>query len=118
MVVEATLVIPVAMILILFVVQACLWANADALVQSAAAAGQQAAADLGGSTDAGVQHARAFLSSAGPDVVQNISVSAGVVGQDDVEVRVEGSVDSILPWFQPTVQAIRRGPIQEFRSSE
>ena len=106
------------MVLILFIVQACLWAHADALVQSAAAAGQQAAADLGGSTDAGVQHAREFLSSTGSEVVQNVSVSAGAVGQGDVEVRVRGTVESILPWFQPTVQAVRTGPIQEFRSSE
>lgn len=118
MVAEAAIVIPVAMILILFVVQGCLWAHADALVQSAAAAGQQAAADLGGSTDAGVGQARQFLASTGPDVVHGVSVSVGIVGQDDVEVQVAGSVESIVPWLHPTVRAVRRGPIQEFRSSE
>lgn len=117
LVVEAVLLVPVAMVVVLFAVQACLWARADQIVQSAAADGQRVAADAGGSPDAGVDAARKSLSDAG-SVVNDVKVGAQVMSGDVVEIDVSAAAESIVPWLHISVAARRRGPIQEFRSSE
>ena len=116
LVVEAVLLVPVTMVVVLFAVQACLWARADQIVQSAAADGQRVAADVGGSPGAGFDSARKSLSDAG-SVVSDVQVGAQVMG-GAVEIDVSAAGESIVPWLHIHVAARRRGPIQEFRSSE
>ena len=110
--------VPVAMIVVLVAVQACLWAHAGSLVQTAAAEGAQAACDLGGSTSAGVDRADQFLASSAAGSVTNPSVNATTPAAGTVEIRVEGTAESVLPWFHLTVTATRRGEVQGFRPSE
>lgn len=117
LVVEAVLLVPVAMVVVLFAVQACLWARADQIVQSAAADGQSVAADAGGSPYAGVDAARRSLSDAG-SAVSDVNVGAQIMSGDVVEIDVSAAAESIVPWLHINVTARRRGPIQEFRSSE
>ena len=117
-VVEAAIVVPVAMMVVLVAVQACLWAHAGSLVQTAAAEGDQAACNLGGSTSAGVERATQFLASAASGSVTNTSVNATMPAAGTVEIRVEGTAESVLPWLHLTVTATRRGEVQDFRPSE
>ncbi|MHB8328484.1 MAG: hypothetical protein ACYDD6_02450 [Acidimicrobiales bacterium] len=105
------------MVVVLFAVQACLWAHAAALVQSAAAEGTQSACDLGGSVPAGVDRAREFLAAAASSVVVGPQVEARSPSGSWVEMRVTGTVESVLPWFHLSVSAIRRGTVEKFRSS-
>lgn len=115
--VEAVFVIPVAMIIVLLAVQACLWAHASAIVQSAAAEGQQAATSLGGTLDQGVSRARAVLRADASSVVLDPQVQAQVVSGGDVEVTVSALAEPLIPWLHLQVSATRRASPSEFRSN-
>lgn len=115
-VLEAVVVIPVAMLVLLVAVQACLWAHANAIVQAAAADGLQHATDLGGSPSAGAERAHQVLDATGSSVVADPSVESQVVDGSQVELTVTGTAESIIPWLHLHVAAVRRAPIQEFRS--
>ena len=115
---EAVIVIPVAMVLVLFAVQACLWAHAAALVQSAAAEGDQVACALGGSPGAGVDRAQAFLAATAAAVVAGPTVTSSEPAAGEVQIDVRGTAEGILPWLHLSVTASRRGTVQEFRSAE
>ncbi len=116
-VVEAVILVPAIMILLLFVVQACLWAHAASVVQAAAQQGEQTASGLGGSTAAGEASARSFLASTGGGSVQAPSVHAQVFPGDMVAVQISASAESIIPGLHLEVSAVRTGPRQEFRVS-
>jgi hypothetical protein len=104
------------MLLLLFVVQSCLWVHAEQVVQSAAAQGVQAASDLGGSLAEGRRTAAAFLQS---DVsVVNPDVTIATMPRDEVQVQVRASAVSVFPFLHLAVGAVRRGSLQEFRSGE
>ncbi len=117
MVVESVVIVPVAMVVVLLAVQACLWAHAATLVQGAATAGEQAASVIGGSPAKGEQEAATVLTATGSAVVQNPSVQAQSLPGGEVEVRVSGSTEAIIPWLRLTVSATRVGLSQEFRES-
>jgi hypothetical protein len=113
--VEATIAIPAAMFVILVAVQACLWAHASSLVQAAATRGEEAACVVGGSLTGGVTEARMALADTASHIVLKPSVQAKVIPGDQIEVRVSGIADSIVPGFQLPVTATRVGSKQEFR---
>jgi hypothetical protein len=116
-VVESVVIVPVAMVVVLLAVQACLWAHAATLVQGAATAGEQAASVIGGSPAKGEQEAATVLTATGSAVVRNPSVQAQSLPGGEVEVRVSGSTEAIIPWLRLTVSATRVGLSQEFRES-
>lgn len=116
--VEAVVVVPVAMLVVLVAVQACLWARATAMVQTAAAEGDQAACDLGGSMSSGIGRAQQFLASAASGSVTSPAVSGSVPVAGQVEIQVHATAEAIIPWLHLTVSASRRGDVQGFRSGE
>jgi TadE-like protein len=115
-VVEAAIVIPAAMLVILLSVQVCLWAHASTLVQAAATQGDQAACIEGGSLASGIAEARSALAETANEVVVNPSVDASLMPGDQVEVRVTGFTESIVPGVHFAVSAVRVGSRQEFRA--
>lgn len=115
--VESVVVVPVAMMIVLLVVQVCLWAHAAALVQSAANTGELAATALGGSSTAGEIEAQTQLATTASKVVVHPTVHVQVLPGGIVEVTVSGETESILPWLRLPVSATRVGLIQEFRES-
>lgn len=112
---EAAIAIPAAMLIILLAVQICLWAHASTLVQAAATRGDQAACVEGGSLAAGIAQARLALTETARQVVTHPSVDASMMPGDQVEVRVTGMTESIVPGIQLSVSAVRVGAKQEFR---
>jgi hypothetical protein len=114
-VVEAAIAIPAAMLVILFAVQVCLWAYASTLVQAAATRGDQAACVEGGSLTDGIREARLALTNSASHVVTSPSVQASLLPGDEVQVRVTGMTEAIVPGVQLPVSAIRVGSRQEFR---
>jgi len=110
--------VPAAMLLVLLVVQACLWAQAASLVSSAANQGQEAAGVDGGTLTSGVATARAVMASGAGREVQHVTVVASLLAGDTVEVTVSGDAEPILPWLHLHVSAVRAGPKQEFRDTE
>jgi hypothetical protein len=116
-VIETVVLIPVAMLIILLVVQVCLWAHAATLVQSAATTGELAATSLGGSSTAGRTAAQAELSLTAHSVIVDPSVRSEDLSGDVVEITVSGTTESIIPWLHLSVSATRDGIRQEFRES-
>ena len=115
--VESVVLVPVAMMVILLVVQICLWAHAATLVQSAATTGEQAATSLGGSSTAGQIAAQAELSLTAHSVIVDPSVRSRDPSGQVVEIEVSGTAESIIPWLHLPVSATRDGIRQEFRES-
>lgn len=115
--VEAAIIIPIAMLLILLAVQACLWAHAASLVQNAAAQGDQVATEAGGSDSEGISQAQSLLSATGSHVVVNPSFDVSRLTGGLLEFRVTASAESLFPGLNLHVSAVRVGAIQEFRES-
>jgi len=116
-VVEAAVVIPAAMLVVLVAVQSALWAHAEAIVQASASQGVRAASVAGGSLAAGRAEAQALLAHTGRQVVTQPSVVVEAMPGDTVHVHVAGTVEAILPWVHFQVSADRTGTRQEFRQS-
>jgi hypothetical protein len=116
-VVEAAVAIPAAMLVVLLVMQVCLWAQAASLVASAADQGDQAACVLGGTLEDGVSQARLTLAATTGREVTSPSVHAALLPGDTVRVEVSAKAESIIPWIHLPVSAIRTGLRQEFRVS-
>ncbi len=117
MVVESVLIVPIAMIVLLFAVQACRWAHAATLVQGAAGSGIQAAIVVGGSPSVGAHEAQTVLTATASEVVKNPSVQVRTLPGDAIEIQVSGTAESISPWLRLPVSATRVGLRQEFRES-
>jgi hypothetical protein len=115
--VEAVVIVPMAMLIVLLAVQMCLWAHAATLVQSAASTGEQTATALGGSPSVGQTAARTELGATGGGLVLDQSVQTKVLPGDVVEITVSGRTEAIIPWLHLSVSATRDGQSQEFRES-
>lgn len=103
------------MMVILIAVQACLWAHASTLVQAAATRGDQVACVQGGSLAGGIAEAQLALADTARQVVIAPSVTASLLAGDNVQVRITGSAESIIPGLHLPVSAVRVGSRQEFR---
>jgi hypothetical protein len=113
--VEAVLVIPVLMVIVLLVVQFALWAHAAQVVQLAASEGDRAARTAGGGAGAGRAGAEAVLASSG-SVVTSGSATVSMGADAQVTVTVTGQAEAVLPWLRLPVSATQVGPVQEFRT--
>ncbi|HMK62329.1 MAG TPA: TadE/TadG family type IV pilus assembly protein [Acidimicrobiales bacterium] len=111
---ELVIVFPIAILLILFLLQAAMWFLGRAVAQDAAQDGARAAALLGGSPTAGEQAARDDLTQLAGPVLSSASVGAtDTAGR--AQVTVSGVAESILPGFSLNVSASAAEPIEEFR---
>lgn len=116
-VIEAVLLIPIFMLLILIVIQFALWSHAAQVAQLAASTGDRTARSIGGGPAEGTDQARSVLNGPGSDIISS-TVSYAVLPGDLVEITVTGKAETILPGFSLPVSAKLVGPIQEFRGSE
>jgi hypothetical protein len=114
--VEAIVVIPALMLVLLVVIQFALWAHAAQVVQLAASDGDRAARMMGGGPTAGRAQAESLL-SASAATVTSASVSVSILPTDQARVTVTGRAVAILPWMVLSVSATQTGPVQEFRPS-
>jgi len=124
-VVEALLVVPVMMLILLAVVQFALWAHAAQVAQLAASEGDRVARSPGaspaagtaGALAAGVDRARYVMGGPGSDL-QSARALASTLPGDRVRFSVTGTALRILPGLPLPVSATVVGPVQEFRASE
>ncbi len=115
--VEAIIVVPVLMFLLLVVVQLCLWMHAVQVTQLAASEGDRAARSFGGGPAAGVASAQGILHGSGSDVTGS-QVVVSVLPGDSEWLQISGRATSVIPGLSFGVSASAIGPIQQFRSSE
>jgi len=111
---ELVIVFPVAMLLVLILLQAALWFLGRSVAQDAAQDGARAAALLGGGPGAGAQAARADLVQLAGPMLSSTSVSVTETA-GRAQVRVSGVAESILPGFSLEVSASAAEPVEEFR---
>jgi len=116
-VVEAVIVMPVLMLVLLVIVQFCLWMHATQVVQLAASEGDRVARSYGGGPAAGTASALTVIHGPGSDVTGS-SVTVAVLAGDSEVLRVTGQATSIVPGLSFSVSASANGPIQQFRGSE
>jgi hypothetical protein len=115
--VEAVIVVPVLMVLLMLAVQFALWMHASQVVQLAASEGDRSARSLGGGPAAGVVAARSVVDGPGSDVTGS-TISVSVLAGDAELMRVSGFATSMVPGLSLPVSASTIGPIQEFRGSD
>jgi hypothetical protein len=115
--VEAVLVIPVLMLLLVVVIQCALWAHAGQVVGLAASEGDRTARSVGGGPGVGIAEARSILRSSGRDLASS-DVVGEIVSGDLVRITVTGRAVSIIPGLSLPVSSVAVGPLQEFRGSE
>lgn len=113
---ETVVIFPVAMVVILVLVQVALWAHAAQVVQAAAAQGDQAARAYGSTPAAGASAARGFLDRLGAGVVSGAQVSSTAAAGVAV-VSVTARAESILPGFSLPVSARSVGVVQTYLPS-
>ena len=116
MAVEAIVVVPAVMLVLLVVIQFALWAHAAQVVQLAASEGDQAARMMGGGAAAGRAQVDSVLSASASGVT-SVSASVSILPTDQARVTVTGRAVAVLPWMVLSVSATQNGPVQEFRTS-
>jgi hypothetical protein len=112
---EAVIVMPIAMIVLLFTVQACLWAHADTVVGFAASQGVRQATLAGGSTAAGIREAHSTLAATANSIVVDPRVQTRPLPDGRIDLVVSGYAESLLPGLRLPVSAERIGVVQQFR---
>jgi Flp pilus assembly protein TadG len=115
--VEAVLVIPVLMLLLLVAVQFALWSHASQVVHTAASEGDAMARSYGGGSQQGAARAQEVLRASQSNVI-GPTVRVNVLSGDEVKVTVTARAISILPGIQLPVSATETGTIQKFRANE
>ena len=114
--VEAVVVIPVAMVVLLFAVQGCLWAHATSVADYAAAQGAEIGSLAGSSPQAGVDRARSVLTTLGSSVISGPEVQSKPLPGGNLEMHVSGYLETFLPGIRLPVSAERVAVVQTFRS--
>ena len=110
--VEITIAAPLAIFLLLLVVQYAMWAHATHIAQAAANTGVQAARAHGGSTTDGHADTHAMLDQLAGAVLTGTSVTVDIT-PTEATVTVTGTAMSVLPGIQLPVRATVTAPREQ-----
>ncbi len=112
-VVEAVVLTPLILLLVLLVIQGALIFHARSVVTAAAQDATRAAQVENGTGAAGQAAGGQILAgSANLLINESISVNRGV---DQVTTTVTAQVTSLVPFWNPTVESVVVGPVERFR---
>lgn len=113
---EAVLILPVVLALIMAVITAAIWLYARDIALNAARQGLAAARDDGGSLYTGGPAAVAFAERTGGGYLTGVHAAVSVGGGRDptVTVTVTGQALSVLPFWHQSVSASAQAPLEEF----
>jgi Flp pilus assembly protein TadG len=111
---EAVLVFPVLLLLVMFCIQVALWYHAAALADAAAQDGVRAARVQGGSASDGIDRANQLLDQAGPTILQGRQVSASR-SPDVARVEIRGRCIELVPFVSLPVHAVAESSTEQFR---
>ena len=112
--VEAVLVVPVLLFLIMVVVQAGLWFHGKQVVTAAAQEGVQAGRLDGANAATGEEQARRFVQRISPSIARTATVHASR-DAERTSVVVTGTVQPVLPGVSLTVVGHAEAPTERFR---
>ena len=112
--VEVVIVFPVALLLVLLLIQGALWYLGRSVAIDAAQQGARAAAVVGGTSADGQRVATQALAELSGPLLGSIRVTA----DRDIDrsvVTVTGTAESIVPGWSVTVTARAADPVERFR---
>jgi Flp pilus assembly protein TadG len=107
--VEITLAAPLAIFLLLLIVQYAMWAHATHIAQAAANTGVQAARVHGGSQQAGHADTQTVLDQMAGTVLTGTNVTVELTGTD-ANVTVTGQAMAVIPGISVPVHASVTAP--------
>ncbi|GII52805.1 hypothetical protein Pth03_11940 [Planotetraspora thailandica] len=112
---EAAVVYPVVLLLIMLAVNTALWFHARNIALSAAQEGLRVARVYGSSLSAGQATAERFAQEVGGSFLQSPVVNVGRA-EDTVVVTVQGQAVSLVPLLDLTVDQVARAPLEKWTS--
>lgn len=112
--VEAVVLVPALVLVVLVAVQIGLWALASEAVGQVASRAATAAAALDGSATSGLRAGQGELEALAGRLVVDPTVTVGPAGPDLVQATAVGQVESVVPWLHLQVRAVRSAPRQGF----
>ena len=112
--VEAVLVTPVLLFLIMVVIQFGLWYHASHVAEAAAQEGASAARVEAATAYDGRVRARQFMAAAAPALVDGVSVTA-TRDTEIARVEVNGTVHSLVPGLTLHVHGEAQSQVERFR---
>lgn len=110
---EAVLVFPVVLLLLMVIFQFALWYHASDLASAAAQDGARASRVEGGTAADGRDRANALLDQTGPTILQHRRV---LVARDTTSTRVEvkGTCIPLVPWLRLPIHAVAESSTERF----
>ena len=111
---EAVLVFPVLLLLIMFCIQVALWYHAAALADAAAQDGVRAARVQGATANDGISRADQLLDQAGRTIIEGRQVTATRSAQV-TRVEVRGHCIQLVPFVTLPVHAVAESSTELFR---
>lgn len=112
--IEAVLVTPVLLLLIMTVIQFGLWYHAAHVAEAAAQQGVSAARVEAATAADGRTSAQQFMADAAPALVGDVTVTATRDNQT-ARVDVDGTLHSIVPGLTLRVHGEAQSPVERFR---
>ncbi|MDF5758422.1 TadE family protein [Spongiactinospora sp. TRM90649] len=112
---EATVIYPAVLLLILLTVNVAMWFHARSIALSAAQEGLRAGRAHGTDLAAGRAAARNFIRQTGGSFLTSSSVRAERT-RDSVQVVVTGRAISLIPLFDLGVEQVARAPLERWTS--
>ncbi|MCL4448572.1 MAG: hypothetical protein M1483_06380 [Actinobacteria bacterium] len=121
---EALIAITALLAVVMLFIQMALWGYAYYVAQAGVQTGDATARDswqytnsLTGSLQAGVEGTQAFLTQHGSTLLNNTTVKAQVLQNNQIRLSVVGKAESIFPGVSLPIHASSIGPLQLYRSS-
>ncbi|HLY81403.1 MAG TPA: TadE/TadG family type IV pilus assembly protein [Acidimicrobiales bacterium] len=113
---EAVLVFPVLLLLLMLIIQFALWYHATDVATAAAQDGVRAARVEGGTGQDGSARANTLLDEAARSILQDRKV---VVARttDDARVEVSGTCIALVPFLHLPVRAVAESGTERFRAA-
>lgn len=109
----AVLAIPIAMLIILLIVQAALVSHAQAIVDAAAQDGAQAGQGASGNEDVARAAAQSTIGTYAENLLSNVHISSHT-SRSQLSVTVEATVKSLIPGYRPTISSTAAGSREVF----
>jgi Flp pilus assembly protein TadG len=110
---EAALVYPAVLLLVLLTVNTALWFHARTLAMAAAQEGLRAGRSYGSGVSAGQTTAERFVRDAGGSFLTRTKIAV-TRDADTLEVSVSGEAISLVPLLTLTVTQVARAPIEKW----
>lgn len=110
---EAAVIYPVVLLLVLLAVNVALWFHARNLALAAAQEGVRVGRAYGSSPEAGRAAAERFAQEVGSSFLLSPSISV-TRGEDTVVAMVRGQAISLVPMFTITVGQVAQAPVEKW----